>query len=179
MSNKSEELDELGAEALAEITASVKGSKKKKLSEREDKSPEEIAALREQRKAQLIQVLSRGQLNSRLDDIISNCVPENRVGKFVRDRPEDITRYQNLGYTFEVTENARGLHGTADGRVRVGDVVLMTIDRESHELLHEIRQDQIKRKLGSPKQEYLSRADRGRNGGIVPLNESHTEIVRR
>lgn len=138
-------------------------------------TPEEAEALREQKIAKLTQVLSRGVLNDKLHSLILTAVPKGRVGKLVRDRDEDIIRHSNLGYTFEVVPGAQGLHATADGRVRVGDLVLMTISQEDHELLVEIRRRGIRRKLDLAKNEAKARMQ---EDGIPVIDDSRRLVGR-
>lgn len=144
--------------------------------ERKDVTPEEAVQIRESKIAKITQVLSRGLLNDKLEGILKNATPAGRVGKFVRDRPEDIMRYENLGYTFDVKPGATGLHGTGDTRVRVGDVVLMTISVDDFELLREINARTVRQKLGVARKEYHNLTESRSDLAMPAFDESHTII---
>lgn len=171
-----------GARALENITKkSSEEEKKAKIEEtqasRSEISPEEAARIAEEKIARVTQVLSKGILNEKLASIIERSVPKGRIGKFVRDSEEDIIRYQNLGYTFEVNAGARGLHGTGDGRIRVGDLVLMTISQEDREILNIVRNRAIQQKLSAGRKEYTRPAERAAEAsGISIFDESQTTI---
>lgn len=171
-------LDE--AQKKSQTTPVSKAAEPKKKEERrddEEMTPEEAERLAEEKIARITQVLSKGILNEKLSSILERSVPAGYVGKFVRDTEEDIIRYQNLGYTFEVTPEARGLHGTGDGRVRVGDLVLMTISREDRNILSIARRREVQRKLSAGRKEYTRPAERAaESSGISVFDDSHTTI---
>lgn len=141
-------------------------------------SPEEAEEIRAQKKARIAQIMSRGILNERLQSVYDAGVPESRHGKFVRDDQGSIVRYSNLGYTFEYNEDSLGEHATADNRIRVGDVVLMTISKDDHEILKEVRLDGIKKKLGASRREYKDQVARGMDAetGVAGFDDSSTVI---
>ena len=146
--------------------------------ESEEPTPEEAEKVREGKKARIAQIMSRGILNDRLQSVYNAAVPDDRRGKFIRDDPGDIVRYSNLGFTFDYVEGATGMHGTPDDRIRVGDVVLMTISLEDRAILHEVRLDGIKKKLGASRIEYeglvASALERGQ--GVPGFDEGHTIV---
>lgn len=146
------------------------------LTKEEEVSAEEAVRIKETKIARMTQVLDRGILNDRLQRIVESATPKGRVGTYVRNTPDDIIRHQNLGYTFEVTESARGLHATGDGHVVVGDVVVMTISKEDFEILTEVKLRRIRRNIGEGRREYMSTASAKSPEGIVPFDESVTEI---
>lgn len=140
-------------------------------------SPEQVAATFEQKVAKMTQVLNRGILNDRLADIVKKATPKGRHGKPVRDREEDIIRYQNLGYTFDVNPDVKGMHGTADGRIRIGDLVIMTISEEDYQVLQQVNKNRVKRFTGGEaRREYMSVSVNQQAAGIVPVDESFTTI---
>lgn len=144
-------------------------------------TPEEATELRAKKKARVSQVLSRGVLSEKLQNILDQNTPDDRAGKYILDREEEIVRYQNLGYTFEYAEGVKQQRGmTGDGRIRVGDLVLMTISREDLEILREVRSETVKARLGAAKKEYAAHAmAEAERGGAVPFDNSQTIIDRR
>ena len=150
-----------------------------------EKTPEEAAAeakrIRAEKKARLAQVLTRGILSDKLRSVAKGGTPDGYVGKFVRDRNEDILRYQNLGWGFTYREEApKGLHDAATGHIRIGDVVLMTIQREDHEILREIQSDRVKSALSKARKEYSSESNKeAQSGGAVPFDESVVFVNKR
>lgn len=137
-------------------------------------TPEEAAQIRAAKKARLTQILHRGVLSDKLRSIVKAGTPEGYVGKFIRDRQEDIMRYSNLGWGFTYREDApKGLHDAPTGHIRVGDVVLMTIRKEDHEILREIQADRVKASLSKARKEYASESQKeAQTGGAVPFDES-------
>lgn len=150
------------------------------LSEREDMTPEEAEELKEQEVERLLQVLSRGIVNDNLANILEAAVPEGHRGKFVRDDRGSITRYQNFGYDFNYREEALGMHGTGDSRIRVGDVVLMTITERRYQILQEVRRRQIDKKLGAGRREYKRLEAQAKERGQQPAQSfDNSETVLR
>ena len=132
------------------------------------------------KKARLAQVLTRGITGERFKVAYNAAVPDGYAGKFVRNNEGDIIRYTNLGYGFTYREGASRLDLTADNRVRVGDLVLMTISKDDLEILREIKQERIKYKVGKQgRQEYMREAEQAaRDGGPIPFDEGTTNINR-
>lgn len=134
--------------------------------------------IRREKKARIAQVLSRGVLGEKLKSIIREATPDGYAGKFVRHDAQDIIRAQNLGFVFNyrsgVDPVALGLHATPDGKIRVGDIVLMTITKEDQEILREVRTERMKAKLTKSKKEYLDSSS-GYDGGEA-FNEGSTSI---
>lgn len=116
-------------------------------------TPDEAVELRNQKKARIAQILQRGILNEKLQRVFDSAVPDGFTGKFVRDTDGDIIRYDNLMFGFTYKENVEHLQDP-DGRIRVGDVVLMTILKDDRAILREVRIQQIQHKLGASKAEY-------------------------
>lgn len=146
----SEDLESVGKEALEELDGKKSQRKKTKTKEAkdpEDMTDEELQAVFEQKKARVAQVLTRGMLNEKLRNAHERSVPEGYMGKFVRDTEDDIVRYENIGYGFTYTDDAKGAHGDPADRVRVGDVVLMTIKDEDAAVLRAVRRDKIQKNL--------------------------------
>lgn len=140
-------------------------------------TPEEAKALarRQEKKARLTQALTRGVLGDRLQSVYDAGVPDGYRGKFVRDDEESIIRYSNLGYVFTYKKGGKA---APDGRIRVGDVVLMTISEEDRELLAEVKQEQVRKKLTAARREYLGTASEKEVAGVKSFDESITAIER-
>lgn len=105
-------------------------------------------------KAHIAQILSSGLTADMLR------VPDPDKSKryaYVRERDVDIAKYQSLGYSL-VTDQPAGEHDAGDGRRRVGDVVLMSVDRGRHELIEQVRLEQAERRKNVPIDEYKRRA---------------------
>ena len=82
------------------------------------------------------QVLSRGRTLDTLDRVLA-YVPDGYVGQLVRESDVDIDRFTILGFELFESQAAKkeSSHGTADGKVRVGDQILMTIREEDYAAL--------------------------------------------
>jgi hypothetical protein len=130
----------------------------RKLSEREDQSPAEAQLKAEElakKKARIAQVLSQGVVGHALE--LQERDTERRY-VYVRENDADISRYNALGYRVE-TGHGEGMHGTGDGKRRVGDTILMSCAKEDYELICEVQQDRNRKKLNSPVKEYKARAE--------------------
>lgn len=176
----SDDLKEVGAKALEGLGNPKEDSQEKEKDvkmEAKEPTPEEVEATREEKKARLTQVLSRGILNQKLQNLYDACVPEGRAGKYILDSDDEKIRYSNLGFTFEYSKEAKE-HVGPDGKVRIGDVVLMTISLEDREILKEVKMDRTKENLGLGRREYNEKAQEAAVGGPVPFDESHLEIKR-
>lgn len=172
-------LEEKAKAMEAEAAAAASAGGKKELTAEE--AAVEAKRLRAEKKARLTQVLSRGILSDKLKGIARAATPEGYVGKFVRERQEDVMRYQNLGWGFTYREGApRGLHDPATNYIRVGDVVLMTIQKDDHEILREIQADRVKSNLSKSRREYVSESQKeAQTGGAVPFDDSSIKIIKR
>lgn len=103
---------------------------------------------RQNKKVKMMQILDRGIVGDRLKvDIPNNLHPE-----WVPNDPMEIHRMQTVGFRFPSEEEYknRGLHNQGDGKVIVGDVVLMVCDREDKEIIDEIRAEQFEKMNGRP-----------------------------
>lgn len=167
-------LEDLGAEALG------LDLNDKEVEVKEEPTPELALETRAQKKARIAQVFTRGVVNSKLQAVYEVAVPEDRVGKFIRDTEEDIIRYRNLGFEFVYKKGAAtrvDAHGTADGRIRIGDVVLVTISKEDHGILKELKHEQVLKKLDYGKEEFMTLSGKeAESGGAVPFDESQRVI---
>lgn len=143
----------------------------------EEPTPEEAVEIRARKKARIAQLMTRGILNSRLSALCEAVVPDGRFGKFVRDESGSIIRFQNLGYDFVYREDKTvEAEMDANNRISVGDVVLMTISKDDHEILKEIRVEGIQKKLGASRKEYQDLVARGvsTEGAVAGFDDSST-----
>jgi len=108
-------------------------------------------------KARIAQILSSGLTADMLK--VPEADPSKRYA-YIRERDVDIAKYSSLGYEL-VTDQPAGEHDAGDGRRRVGDVVLMSIDRSRHELIEQVRLEQAERRKNVPIDEYKRRAAAG------------------
>ena len=108
----------------------------------------------EEEKARIAQILSSGLTFDMLK--VPNPDPSKRYAH-IRERDVDIAKYRALGYEL-VTDQPAGEHDAGDGRRRIGDVVLMSIDQSRYDLIQEVRQEQVERRKNVPIKEYKRRA---------------------
>lgn len=113
----------------------------------ENKSFKELS--RAERKARLVTILDRGYVNSRL--IVE--LPDDMYGEWVVDDATEITRMQAMGFDIDtVYAPKRALHGSAENRAKVGDVIFMTAPREVKEIIDELRAQKFQELNGKPNQ---------------------------
>ena len=129
------------------------------------------------KKARLAEVLDRGFISYRLNlDYLDKSIH----GEWARNDPNEIARLNALGfspYKGEVDPNL-GLKKEADGTYRVGDVILMCTDKETKELLDEIKADRIKKLHGTkPQQAEEQGFNKEIDYGIKPIHDSRIEEV--
>jgi hypothetical protein len=108
--------------------------------ERIDKSPQDAQeiASKTDRKQLIAQVLKRGLVNHRLDE---GERESDRVYVWVRETDEDIMKFKSLYYRIE--------SGPSEGnRRRIADSILMSVDRDTYELIQEVRREQTARLTG-------------------------------
>lgn len=100
----------------------------------ENIQPEE----RSVQKARLAQVYDRGVVGDRLHVDL----PPNLHGEWVPSNAVDVHRKEALGFRID-TEHAkqRKLHDKGDAASYVGDCVFMTCDRETKDIIDEIRKE--------------------------------------
>lgn len=97
---------------------------------------EEMKKRRAEKKAKLVTILSRGVVNDRLHVPL----PPDIVGEWVPNDKMEIYRMESMGYKID-TEYAkqRALHDNSGDKAVVGDVIFMVADKETRELIEEIR----------------------------------------
>lgn len=179
-----EELENAGAEELGKILEDApsdeeRSSARERLNEqreaaahdesprdtREDLTPEEAEAKAEtyeEKRARIAQILERGILNEKLR-AISEAAPDGYVAVFPRNTPEDIDRIRALGGRMakreDLTREVSGLHGDGDESLRVGDVVMMLLDEDTAQIIDEVQEKNVEKKLARGKREYHDRRD--------------------
>lgn len=147
-------------------------------------TPEEATELarKKAKKIKMAQVLQRGQLGDRLLSVANASRPPGYGYKWVLDRPEDVIRYDGLYFGFEYTEEGIKSFASADGRIRVGDLVLMTTQRENIEILREIQAETTMRRLSGARREFQSAIEEESEelrGAITGFDHSATVIDKR
>ncbi|HEX9430476.1 MAG TPA: hypothetical protein VF944_08875 [Candidatus Bathyarchaeia archaeon] len=117
------------------------------MSEAIKSDPKEIQKLRAEKKAKLARILERGMIADRL----TVDLPPEVHGEWVPNDKSEIYRMKMLGFKID-DEFAvkRALHDEGDGRSIVGDTVFMTCDRETKDIIDEIRRDNFERMNGKP-----------------------------
>lgn len=144
------------------------------LEEREDLTSEEAVALAKseaEQEAHIMQILSQGRMNAKVQSILDR-LPADRKGCLVRERDDDILHYEQLGYRVEAIDSVKGVHGTGDNRIRVGDLILMSTSLENFKRLQRVERTLTRRKLNLEKEGYMSNAQSNVSAAIVPFDES-------
>jgi len=133
---------------------------------------------RAQKKARLAAVLDRGIVGDRLKVEL----PSNLHGEWVFNDQTEIMRMEALGFSVD-TEYApkRALHSKGDGASYVGDVVFMTCEKETKQLIDEIKHDQYMRlnRKGKEQKEEKDFNKLTRNEGLETLTEGSVNEARK
>src|SRR5262245_3511703 len=105
-------------------------------------TPPEPTLTRDERKARLASVLDRGIVADRL----KVDLPSNLHGEWVFNDPTEIFRMEALGFKIDdVHAPKRALHSKGDSGSVVGDVIFMVCERETKDMIDEIRREQYAR----------------------------------
>lgn len=126
----------------------------------EDKTPEEAIKLVEKIKesrSKVAQVLRRGRTLDALDRILAR-VPKGFVGQFAREDELSVARKEALGFEVFIDPDLRddeAPHGTGDGRIRIGDQILMIIPEAEHAAIkiEKYERAERRREARNPKKE--------------------------
>lgn len=88
------------------------------------------------------QVLSRGQVVDALENLLKRYVPKGFVGEFKRERDLDVQRAEALGWSVFIAEGKvrESLTNSADGKVRLGDLILMIQPEDNYVAYHIARE---------------------------------------
>lgn len=94
-------------------------------------------------------VLTRGQTLAGMERLLK-YVPKGMVGEFKRDDPDEIARAKALGWkVFEHEEAKRdSLTGSADNKMRIGDLILCVMPEEQYAGLILSREERIADRRG-------------------------------
>jgi hypothetical protein len=127
---------------------------------------------KEERKARIINVLSRSLVN----DVLNVPLPDNLHGEWVRADPMQVRAMQLLGFKLD-TEYAhkRAIHGDGSSGARIADVVFMITEKSNYETIMEVREE--KRKQSEyrglrAETEFARGVNRATDGDIGTFNES-------
>lgn len=133
---------------------------------------------REAKKARLTRVLDRGLTADRLHVPL----PPHIHGEWVPNDQSAIFEKEALGFRVD-TEYApkRTLHSKGDGKSIVGDTIFMTCEKENHDLILEIRNDQYQRlnHKGAVQKEEKDFNNLTRKEGLEPTNEGSIDSARK
>lgn len=141
---------------------------------------EERAASRSERKARIAQVLDRGVVGDRLYVEL----PADTVGQWVPKDKAEIARMESLGYRLDSEfATKRRLHDGGDGLSYVGDVVHMIADKETRDIIDEIKRERYD-KMNDPSRQKEERDFKASTNtlsdvGIKGTVESSTNVVKR
>jgi len=105
-------------------------------------------------KEEQAQVLSRGMALDGIERLLT-FVPEGYIGEFKRENDMDVSRAEALGFKVFYSDKANlaSSTGTPDGRVKLGDQVLMIIPEENHIAHRLVKAERLaeRRKAHDPK----------------------------
>ena len=145
--------------------------------------PEQVDAAQEEiltraaRKAKLVRILDRGIVADRLHVDL----PTNLYGEWVADDPVEISRMEALGFHKD-TEYApsRSLHSSGIKEGKIGDVIHMICEKETKDIIDEIRREQFDRRHGKGKtKEEAEAAGRINKEGLATFTESKEHTARK
>jgi len=133
---------------------------------------------KDQKKARIARIMERGIIADRLDV----ALPPNVHGEWVRNNLVDIERMKAMG--FEVDHEfakARALHSDIGGS-RIGDVIFMTCDKETRELVQEYRRTKFdefyNKQPNATKAEAADQKGFGRQNEVEVKNLSSATALR-
>jgi len=133
---------------------------------------------RAQKKIRLASVLDRGIVGDRL----KVDLPDNLHGEWIFNDQTEIMRMEALGFTVD-TEYApkRALHSKGTGASYVGDVVFMTCEKETKDLIDEIKREQYTRlnRKGKTQKEEKDFNKMTEREGLDPIGEGSVNEARK
>jgi hypothetical protein len=134
-----------------------------------------IVPTKSDKKARLAAVLDRGIVTANLD---TSFLPADLHGEWIRYDSNEVARMKALGFSVYSGSHPNALHSASDGTVRVGDVILMTTDKETKAIIDEVQQDRMNKIHGKGSAQIEERTfSQAVDGGIQPLIESRIEEV--
>lgn len=143
-----------------------------------EQAPEpDLIAERAKRKAKLVSILDRGIVADRL----KVDLPSDKYGEWVADDPVEIARMEAMGFRRDTEySTARSLHSTGTKEGKVGDVIFMVCEKETKEIIDEIRREQYNRRHGKGKTREESEASSKINReGLATFTESKEHVARK
>lgn len=142
--------------------------------------PDGIPESRTDKRKRLMEIYDRGVVGDRLHVDL----PADKVGQWVVNDSVAIHRMEGLGYQID-REFApkRRLHDKGDGASYVGDVVFMVADRETREIIDEIKAERYAR-INDPKRQkeeadFAAQNRANEAVGIGTLNESKAHSAKK
>lgn len=135
---------------------------------------------RADKRKRLMEVYDRGVVGDRLHVEL----PADKVGQWVVNDQVAIHRMEGLGYQVDKEfAPKRRLHDKGDGASYVGDVVFMVADRETREIIDEIKAERYAH-INDPKRQKeetdFAAQNRANEGvGIGTLNESKAHSAKK
>jgi hypothetical protein len=143
----------------------------------EEELEQRLKAKRDERakkKARIAEVYHRGQVGTRLNV----ALPPTLHGIWAHKDPGELAYYKGLGYKIdeEFAVN-NSLHNDGTGVPMVGDVVFMTCDRETFEIIEEVRRDDFnvankKQPIQAEERNFRNRVNAELGGRIQATSES-------
>jgi hypothetical protein len=148
-----ENLEDAGAEALAKLGSIIGTSDPTLVDDDRPDVPVEEAIARLTR-AQIAQILDRGVVGDQLNNV---KLPDDWVPYWVRERQQDVDRFKALGGRIERKAPGQGgLHGAGDDRIRIGDLILMSLPRQVVDVILDIDEKAKLALTKKGKKEFLS-----------------------
>ena len=136
-------------------------------------------------KAKLAAILDRGVVQDRL--VVEN-VPDDLHYEWVRNDPLEIRRLEALGFKVDTEYAAkRSIHSDGSDSSIVGDVICMICPKEVHDVINEIRVEQVVRQhtgkrvgqsnVNREEREYLSTTDVNDQKHVVAYSGSSEKTI--
>lgn len=135
---------------------------------------------RDQKKARLAYLLDRGIIHDRL----AVNLPPDKHGEWVRNDGMEIHRMQTMGFWIDNEyANARAINSDGKHGNIIGDVIFMVCDKETKELIDEVRYEQMLRANKDPKsapeeKDFQAQTHAATGGEIPTFVESKQRAVR-
>lgn len=130
---------------------------------------EEAVELAEMTEAHIMQILERGLLSTQLADV---DVGPNRRPVWVYEHDVKINAFEALGYRIERSSEGGRVHPTGDDRIRLGDVILMSVDKGRYELICRAKRKRSEARRDAGRRFYKDKAEAHREtGGPEPIDE--------
>ena len=132
----------------------VEAAKEPEPKQEDEMSSDEAKRLYAEKKARIAQILERGVISEKI------TIRDGDPGLYyvwIRTREEDIDKFSALGFVIE-TKAGQRIHPTGDGKRVIGDVVLMSIPMEEHDIIEEVKEDRRKKRRYEAEARYKKAA---------------------